>query len=298
MSPRFQIPLILFAPLAILGAVYLLGLTIPVPSLGRDYVVRVDLPAENKALRIPLVQGSADDTRPLVVIDAGHGGYDPGASGQGVKEKDLVLGLAQALRDQLLKDGGLRVVLTRDDDSFLALEERFAIARELNADLFISLHADSAGDLDGVSGASIYTLSDAASTDAAARFAQRENGADIVNGVKLSGHSENVNSLLVELSQRQALNDSAEFARLILREGKSMAGQMGDKPTLKFHANPLRSAALVVLRAPDMPSVLFEAGYISNPAEARWLMSAEGRRNFALIMSRAIRVYFARRSAD
>jgi N-acetylmuramoyl-L-alanine amidase len=287
MSLRAQLWLIFLAPVALLGGLYALGLSLPVLALGRGYVIRLELPPAGEPVDLPKVYGPQDKSRPLVVIDAGHGGHDPGASGQGYREKDLVLGLANTLRDELVKEGGIRVALTREDDRFLALDERFAIARELGADLFLSIHADSAGSEDQIAGASIYTLSLAASSEAAARFAARENAVDTVNGVALSGQSDSVNSILVELSQRRTQADSAQFASLIAREGKGV---------LRFHPQTRRSAALAVLRAPDVPSVLYEAGFISNLDEASQLASPEGREKFAQVLARAIRIYFARQS--
>lgn len=288
MSLRAQLWLIFLAPIALLGALYALGLSLPVPALGRAYVIRFELPKPGAA-DLPKVLGPPDASRPLVVIDAGHGGHDPGASGQGFREKDLVLGLATALRDKLVADGGIRVALTRSDDRFLVLGERFAIARALGADLFLSIHADSAGEEDQIAGASIYTLSTEASSEAAARFAARENAADSVNGVDLSNQSDAVSTILVELSQRRTQADSAEFAGLITREGAGI---------LQFHPQARRSAGLAVLRAPDVPSVLYEAGFISNRDEANRLASPEGRAKFADVLARAIRIYFARQSTQ
>lgn len=288
MSQRFQLWLIFLAPVVLMAGLYAFGLTLPVPALGRGYVVRFELPQAGEPVDLPKVYGPPDNSRPMVVIDAGHGGHDPGASGDGYREKDLVLSLAAALRDELVEGGGIRVALTRENDSFLALGERFEIARRLGADLFLSIHADSAGDSDEVSGASIYTLSDKASSEAAERFAARENSADTVNGVVLTGQSAAVNSILVELSQRRAQSDSAQFAGLITREGQGI---------LTFHPQARRSAALAVLRAPDVPSVLYEAGFISNPEDAARLSSPAGRKRFATVLARAIRIYFARQSA-
>lgn len=285
MSLRTQLWLVFLAPVALLAALYAFGLSLPVPILGRAYVVRFELPPSGEPADLPEVLGPQDKSRPLIVIDAGHGGHDPGASAGGRREKDLVLGLALALRDELVRQGGVRVALTRSDDRFLVLAERFAIARALDADLFLSIHADSSGDTEGVTGASIYTLSDDASSQAAARFAARENSADRINGVALTGQSDAVSTILVELSQRRTQNDSAEFARLIAREGADV---------LKFHPQPRRSAALAVLRAPDVPSVLYEAGFITDPEEAGRMASPEGRTQFAEVFARAIRIYFAR----
>lgn len=286
---RLQIALVFLAPVLLLAALYVLGhaLGVRAPILGRGYVVRLPLPDAGATVGLPPILGPNDPTRPLVVIDAGHGGHDPGASGAGLREKTLTLALARALRDQLLSDGGVRIAMTRNDDRFLVLEERAEIARKLGADLFLSIHADSAGDKEGVSGASVYTLSARASSEAAARFAARENSADTVNGVPLADQDEGVNAILVELAQRQAQEQSDEFAGLILREGQA---------SLDFHPQARRSAALVVLRAPDVPSALFEAGFISNPEEAGRLASPEGQSRFAEAMARAIRIYFARQS--
>lgn len=287
MSLRTQIWLIFLAPIIVVGGLYAFGLTVPVPQLGREYVLRMILPEAGRPVDLPKVYGPDDKSRPLLVIDPGHGGKDPGASKAGYSEKDLVLGLARALRDQLVKEGGIRVALTRDDDKFLVLQERFEIARRLDADLFLSIHADSTTDGNQAAGASIYTLSNEASSEAAARFAARENSADAVNGVVLDDQSADVNAILVELSQRRVQQDSAQFAGLIVREG---AG------ALKFHPQPRRSAGLAVLRAPDVPSILYEAGYINNPGDAARIASPEGRKNFAETMARAVRVYFARQS--
>jgi N-acetylmuramoyl-L-alanine amidase len=264
MSLRMQLIAVFLAPIAVLGALFALGMTLPVPLLGRAYVIRLDLPPAGEPVDLPRVYGPQDKSRPLVVIDAGHGGHDPGASASGLREKDVVLGLAVALRDRLVRDGGIRVALTREDDRFLVLGERFAIARALEADLFLSIHADSSGEVDGVTGASIYTLSEEASSEVAARFAARENSADTVNGVALGSQSDAVSAILVELSQRRAQDDSAAFARLIAREGQGV---------LRFHPQTRRSAALAVLRAPDVPSVLYEAGFITDDQDARRMAS-------------------------
>ena len=289
MQYRLQIALVFLAPVLLLAGLFGLGwaLGVDAPLLARNYVIRLTLPDAGEMVGLPPVEGPQDPGRPLVVIDAGHGGHDPGASADGVREKTLTLGLARALRDRLLREGGVRVALTRDDDTFLVLEERAEIARRLGADLFLSIHADSAGDKAAVTGASVYTLSDRASSESAARFAARENSADSVNGVELSNQDAEVNAILVDLAQRRSQAGSDEFAQLILREGKG---------TLQFHPQSLRSAALVVLKSPDVPSALFEAGFVSNPEEAGRLASRQGQARFAEAMARAIRIYFARQS--
>lgn len=260
------------------------ALAVPIPGLGGYAIERIDLP---RALPfdLPPVAGAADADSPLVMIDAGHGGFDYGARAPGVDEKALTLGLALALRERLLLDGGVRVALTRSDDSFVALDERAEAARRLGADLFLSIHADSIAGGGEAAGASIYTLSDRASSAAALRFAQRENAAGTINGQNLSGQSDAVSAILIDLAQRRTQDRSERLAGLIEREGRGI---------LRFHPQVRRAAALEVLRAPDVPSVLFESGYISNPAEAARLMSPSGRADFARVMARAIRLYFAR----
>ncbi|WP_324827286.1 N-acetylmuramoyl-L-alanine amidase family protein [Qipengyuania zhejiangensis] len=282
---RAQILALLLVPLVLVAILVATTQRVPVPEIGRAYVLRAELPKVDAAPPLPRVAGQRG--KPLVVIDAGHGGHDPGASGQGLIEKALVLALARSLRDEIEREGDVRVALTRDDDRYLLHAERFEIARRLDADLFLSIHADSAGDSSEVTGASIYTLSNEASSDAAARFAERENASDRINGLELGQQTDAVSSILVELSQRRTQEQSAEFSRLILREGQGL---------LSFHPQSQRSAALKVLRAPDVPSVLFESGFITNEAEARRLSSPEGRRRFAETMARAIRIYFARQS--
>ena len=285
MPLRSQIAALFATPLLLLAGLYALGLSLPVPYLGRDYVLRLLLPDANVPADLPRIYGPPDRSLPLVVIDAGHGGSDPGAVGAGFREKTITLGLAKALRDELVVEGGIRVALTREDDTFFTPAERPDIARRMNAALFVSIHADSAGEKEGVQGASIYTLSSEASSEAAARFAERENNAGRVNRANVEGQSDEVSAILVELSQRRTQEQSAEFARLIRREGEG---------TLRFHPQARRSAALAVLRAPDVPAVLYESGFISNPEEAEALSSEEGRERFAGVMARAIRIYLAR----
>ena len=283
MSPRWKIVLAVFAALSCLGLAVVLVSQGVAAERGPGFVARVEMPQATADLDLPDVSGAAG--KPLVVIDAGHGGHDPGASGQGLVEKALVLSLAKALKSQLEEDGTARVALTREDDRYLLHSERFEIARQLGADLFVSIHADSAGDASEVEGASVYTLSNEASSEAAARFAERENASDRLNGIDLADQSDSVSTILVELSQRRTQEQSAELARLIRREGEGV---------LRFHPQPIKSAALKVLRAPDVPSVLFESGFITNQAEAERLGSAEGRQQFAQVLARAIRIYFAR----
>nr|WP_235536786.1 N-acetylmuramoyl-L-alanine amidase [Sphingomonas sp. Root241] len=257
------------------------------PASRPAYSVSMPLPRRMPAAPLPRVYGEAN--RPLVVIDAGHGGHDPGAvSGDGgLREKDVTLAVAKAIRDALLASGRVRVALTREDDRFLVLQERYGLARRLKADLFISVHCDSAGNADAT-GATVYTLSEVASDKEAARLAARENKADILAGVDLGAASPDISSILIDLTQRETMNASANFARLLGREAQ---------PLMPIKANYHRMASLMVLKAPDMPSVLFETGYISNSGDAAFLASPEGRRKVAQSVRKAVEIHFATRMA-
>ncbi|MGK6321895.1 N-acetylmuramoyl-L-alanine amidase family protein [Sphingomonas sp. DT-51] len=250
------------------------------------YKVSVPVPPPARGLRLPRVVGA--EGRPLVVIDAGHGGADPGAINPhaALREKEVTLKIAKAIRDALVEGGRARVALTRDDDRYIPLRERFGIARRLRADLFISIHCDSVG-TGTPTGATAYTLSDVASDKEAALLAARENKADVIAGVRL-GRDADVTSILIDLAQRETMNASAGFARLLGREAR---------PLMPVKTNFHRTASLMVLKAPDMPSVLFETGYISTPADAAFLDSSDGREKIAETVRRAVEVYFARRLA-
>lgn len=226
---------------------------------------------------------------PLVVIDAGHGGHDPGAkSATGDQEKDLTLAVAQAVRDALARDGRVRVAMTRSDDRFLVLGERSEMARRLGASLFLSIHADSAGEDGDAHGATLYTLSETASDAQAAQLAARENKADVVRGVNLSGRPDGVASILIDLAQRESLENAASFTRQLHQQAKDV---------LPFRQDYRRKAALIVLKAPDVPSVLFETGYITNDADRLLLGSNEGRARVGEAVARAIEIHFAKRFA-
>lgn len=287
MPRSLQLVLLVAAPLALVAAMLAADRLFAAPGRGYGYVERIALAPPNGEIGLPPIQGPLDSSRPLVVIDAGHGGHDPGAGSEPLLEKDITLGLARALRDELLRGGGIRVALTREDDRFLLLPERSGIARRLSADLFLSIHADSVEGNAEARGASIYTLSERGTNETAARLAARENRADTINGVSLAGTSDAVSAILVDLSQRETQARSEQAASLILRE---ISGE------LPLHDRSPQSAAFVVLKSPDMPSVLFESGYISNPEEAARLASAEGREIFARATAQAIRAYFARQS--
>ncbi len=253
------------------------------------YQVSVPIPPARRGNGLPRIYGD-DDNRPLVVIDAGHGGVDPGAISpiDGRREKDVTLKIAKAIRDELVRSGRVRVALTREDDRFLVLQERYGIARRLRGDLFISIHCDSVGS-GMASGASVYTLSEVASDKESARLAARENKADIIAGVNLASTSADISSILIDLTQRETMNASANFARLLGREAQ---------PLVPLKANFHRMASLMVLKAPDMPSILFETGYISNPSDAAFIDSPDGRHRIAQSIERAVEVHFARRMAS
>ena len=238
---------------------------------------------------LPLVSGPADDSLPLVVIDAGHGGHDPGAISPhgGQLEKDVTLSIAKSVRDEMLKSGLVRVALTRDTDKFIVLQDRFQLARKLRADLFISIHADSAESPEATGG-TVYTLSEVASDREAQRLAARENKANIINGVNLGGADADVSSILIDLTQRETMNVSADFAKLLLREAT---------PNMRIRGNSHRFASFIVLKAPDTPSVLFETGYLSNEADVTFLASQSGQGKVARALANAIQVHFARRIA-
>jgi N-acetylmuramoyl-L-alanine amidase len=234
------------------------------------------------------VPPAAAAQRPLVVLDAGHGGPDPGAvnAATELREKDVTLQIAHAIRDALLATGRVRVALTRDDDRYIPLRDRFGIARRMKADLFLSIHCDSAAN-GAPAGATAYTLSDVASDKEAARLAARENRSDAIAGVPLDRDA-GLSSILIDLTLRETMDASAGFARLLGREARALIPTRSE-----FH----RTASLLVLKAPDMPSLLFETGYLSSARDAAFLASAAGRARIAESVKRAVAVYFARRAS-
>jgi N-acetylmuramoyl-L-alanine amidase len=234
---------------------------------------------------LPRVLG--DPARPLVVLDAGHGGHDPGAiSPFGARrEKDVTLAIATAIRDALAASGRVRVAMTREDDRYLILKDRYEIARKMGAALFVSIHADAAPANDGARGATIYTLSEVASDREAAHLAEQQNQSDRIAGASLSGET-GVDRILIDLAQRESMTVSAEFAALLKREASHY---------FPFRPEYHRFASLIVLKAPDVPSILFETGYLTNATDTAYIDSAEGRRQIALGMKSAIETHFAKR---
>jgi N-acetylmuramoyl-L-alanine amidase len=220
---------------------------------------------------------------PVIVLDAGHGGRDPGAIGvRGTMEKDVTLTMAKELQTLLESTGRYKVVLTRRDDRLLALRQRIDAARAARADLFISLHADHI-EKTALRGASVYTLSEHASDAEAAALAARENKEDLISGIDLSSQSAMVTSILIDLAQRETKNLSARFASMLTEELASR--------TLVLR-NSHRFAGFVVLKAPDVPSVLVELGYLSNREDEAALNSKRHRRLLARAVREAVDRYF------
>ena len=245
-------------------------------------VAAPDATAELKPAAVP-------DSRPLIVIDPGHGGIDNGTQSAGEMEKNLVLNFGLALRDRIEKTGKYRVVMTRTDDTFIPLNDRVKVARSQSAALFVSIHADALPRREGdAQGATIYTLSDKASDAEAERLAEAENKADAIGGVNLTDEPTDVADILIDLAQRETRTFSNRFARLLMGEMKS---------TVRMHKNPLKSAGFRVLKAPDVPSVLVELGYVSNKGDLEQLVSENWRTKTVGSMSQAIDAFFGKRLA-
>jgi len=221
----------------------------------------------------------------VIVIDAGHGGVDPGASGvSGSYEKHITLAIARQLRDSLKRTGRYKVILTRERDIFIPLRERTAIARRAGADLFISLHADTFRDKK-IRGASVYTLSERASSKEAQALAERENKADLIAGVDLSDKADDLSFILLDMAQRDTKNESSKFAETLVKDIS------GSSRVLR---NPHRFAGFAVLKAPDVPSVLIELGFLSNKYDERDLRSKKHRAKVAGAIKTSINRYFNR----
>jgi N-acetylmuramoyl-L-alanine amidase len=223
--------------------------------------------------------------RKVVVLDPGHGGVDPGTIGiSGVYEKNVTLGFARELKRRLEKKGRLRVVMTRSRDVFVRLRRRVERGRRAQGDLFVSLHADAIKNR-RVRGASVYTLSEKSSDKEAAALAAKENKADIIAGLDLGSEDQEVTNILIDLVQRETMNLSATFANLLLPEIKARA---------RLLKNSHRFAGFAVLKAPDVPSVLVELGYLSNRQDERLLTSTRRRRALVEALAAGIERYFAK----
>lgn len=233
--------------------------------------------------------GATPDGPPVVIIDPGHGGVDPGAvAASGEEEKTIILDFARVLRDKLKATGRYHVVMTRDRDIFIPLGDRVRIAREHNGALFVSIHADSiSGAQDNARGVTVYTLSDRASDADSARLAERENKADAIAGLDLSDEPSEIADILIDLTRRETRMFSANFAR-------TLAGEM--RHATRMHRLPLRSAGFQVLRAHDIPSVLVELGFVSSAKDVEMLTSAIWRDRTADSVTRAIDQFFVGRA--
>jgi N-acetylmuramoyl-L-alanine amidase len=228
-------------------------------------------------------RASKKSRRPLIVIDPGHGGVDPGAIAGDEKEKTIVLQYAKVLQDKLLKRGRYDVALTRETDTFIPLRKRFEIARKAGADLFISLHADSAPE--DVRGLSVYTVSEKASDEEAEALAARENKSDVLAGVDLSEERQDVAGILISLAQRETNNRSAMLADMLV-----VALSQRVRMVERSH----RFAGFAVLKAPDIPSVLIELGFLSNATDRKLLKSKDYRNKLTEGIVAGIDAYFKR----
>ena len=267
----------------------------PAGKLGLPHLT-VDL-AEATIDPVPNLQtGSITDAPPVplsakpkftIAIDPGHGGIDPGALSAGhVREKDVVLAFGLALRGALQATGQFNVLMTRDTDKFVSLEDRVKFARDAKADLFIALHADTVGPLlnSNVRGTTIYTVSNIASDAEAEALAQKENRADIISGMDLGKQKTEVANVLINLAQRESKSQAVMFAKQALND---------IRPVTELTGKPMRAAAFVVLKAPDVPSVLVELGYLSNKADEGMLTSPKWRAEMATAFTHAIAQHFA-----
>jgi N-acetylmuramoyl-L-alanine amidase len=260
-----------------------------VPTERENFIRNAAVKAKpTKIASIPLKQEPAGP--PLIVIDPGHGGIDTGAiAPSGVEEKEVVLAVAKKLAEKLERTRKFRVVLTRYDDTFVQLNDRVQIARMNGAALFLSIHADSISRKEGdARGATIYTVSDKASDAEAAKLADKENKADAIAGVDLTDKSDDVAGILVDLAHRETRNFSGMFAR-------TLVGRM--QAATAMHKTPQKSAGFIVLRAPDVPSVLLELGFLSNAQDVKLLTSDAWRDKVTDSMTEAVQNFFQSRLA-
>ncbi len=274
------------------------GVVLPKKILATETVASVTPVAVPKPVLKPLPkqapqQSVAKPVRPdgkkVIVIDAGHGGIDPGAiSPANTKEKDVVLDFAKSLQAEINADGKAVALLTRETDVFMSLKDRVKFARQQNADLLIAIHADIVRGKTAT-GTTIYTLSDTASDAEAEALAQKENKADLTAGIDFGLENADVTGILIELIQRESKNHAVAFSRAMLKDLQSVTPMAG---------KPLRSAAFIVLQAPDIPSVLVELGFLSTKADEERLQSKVWREKTTKALSAAITSYFANEVAS
>ena len=266
-------------------------LVLDLAAVDRDTFLRT-IALENRA-REPAVAAKPvqrSDARPIIVLDPGHGGIDNGTkAASGETEKAIVLEFALLLRDKIEKAGKYHVVMTRSDDTFVALADRVQFARAQQASLFISVHADALPRGEGdAQGASVYTLSETASDSEAARLAETENRADVIAGVDLTFEPNDVADILIDLAQRETKTFSVQFARGLIESMRTAT---------RMHKNSLKSAGFRVLKAPDIPSVLIELGYVSNRQDIKSLTSGDWREHAADSVAQAIDRFFTTKLA-
>lgn len=266
------------------------GSTAPAPSSGTEGSVAIATPRPTSSDATPATPLARHDHRRIIVIDPGHGGVDPGTHGlkSGVVEKDVVLAFAKELARRLRATGRYEVHLTRDKDIFIPLRERVQIGRRYKADLFISIHADSIAKSD-VKGMSVYTLSETASDKEAAELARKENLSDAIAGIDFKGESPEVTGILIDLAQRETKNYSVRFAKSVVDYAGKATYLL--EPTHRF-------AGFVVLKAPDVPSVLVELGFLTNATEEKRLTSPKWRTTVSNAFVRAVDRYFGDRLAE
>lgn len=260
------------------------------PGDGRGYRLVIDLPNEHAATaqaaaRTVQTAVPSSDRDIVIAIDAGHGGRDPGAIGpSGTFEKTITLAVAREVARQVNAMRGYKAVLIRDADVFIPLEQRYRLAREAQADLFVSIHADAAP-RSSAAGSSVYVLSTRGATNEAARWlADRENAADLVGGVKLDDKDNTLAAVLLDLAQSATMKASEDAANQVLNALKRVG---------KAHKPAVERANFVVLRSPDVPSMLVEAAFISNPGEERKLNDPDYRRRLSAAVADGVRDFFS-----
>ena len=283
------------------GPVTILRTVILPPSSGKPYRFFIDIQKTDevsfqrelverrsnlseRSIALVAPEPPAPSRKYTIVIDPGHGGIDPGAIGKsGVYEKKITLAVSKRIHEILSKNSKYNPILTRDDDTFLSLRERVTFGRQAKADLFISIHADSIGRAN-FRGAAVYTLSENASDDEAAELAKSENKSDLIAGVDLSVQDDTVQGILIDLAQRETMNFSVKFAEMVTPE----IAKSGMKTRGRSH----RFAGFRVLKAPDVPSVLVELGYLSNREDEKILKSNTGQQRLAQAIANAVDKYF------